>query len=69
LGKEQPTATTLKHQKHRKGKFSAAFLPSAFGSQKKFEFRNSELARDDSKLEFADSQSILRSPFSGYLIE
>jgi hypothetical protein len=70
ISKSQPTtASPLKHQKHRKGKFSSPVLPSAFGSPNKFEFRDCELARGGSTGELGESHSILRSPFSGYLIE
>jgi hypothetical protein len=42
ISKSQPTTPSpFKHQKHKKGQFSSAALPSAFGSLKKFEFRNS----------------------------
>ncbi len=47
ISKEKPINSPLKHQKHRKGKFSEAILPAAFGSQKKFEFHNPDLLVKD----------------------
>lgn len=63
---EKQPAASVKHLKHQKGKFSKAALPPAFGSQKKIEFHSTNLAKEE---EVGGVQSLLRNPFSGYLID
>ena len=71
ISKEKQISSPLKHQKHRKGKFSEAILPSVFGSHKKFEFRSPDLVVNEEVIddEIRMNHTFLRSPFSGYLIE
>ena len=63
---EKQPAASVKHLKHQKGKFSKAALPPAFGSQKKIEFHNTNLTNEE---EIGGVHSLLRNPFSGYLID